>query len=127
MRDQISTIREEVASELQREAGERVRIRIRRNVDHLAYQQMLVDGLRGARVRNHEEIRLMQLRPEQLAQLVQSNDLDSFEELTASQRATYVTPLPRVKLIGIATGTSSTSSGHVGSAAPSAPHETHFY
>jgi len=85
MRDQISTIREEVASELQHEAGERVRIRIMRNADHLAYQQMLVDGLRGARVRNHEEImsRLMQLRPEQLAQLVQSNDLDSFEELTS--------------------------------------------
>jgi energy-coupling factor transporter ATP-binding protein EcfA2 len=85
MRDQISAIREEVASELQREAGERVRIRIMRNADHLAYQQMLVDGVRGARVRNHDEIvtRLMQLRPEQLAQLIQTNDIDSFEELTA--------------------------------------------
>jgi energy-coupling factor transporter ATP-binding protein EcfA2 len=85
MRDQISTMREEVASELQREAGKRVRIRIMRNADHLAYQQMLVDGLRGARVRNHDEIinTLMELRPEQLAQLIQSNDLDSFEELTA--------------------------------------------
>jgi DNA repair exonuclease SbcCD ATPase subunit len=85
MRDQISTMREEVASELQREASERVRIRIMRNADHLAYQQMLVDGLRGARVRNHDEIitTLMQLRPEQLAQLIQANDLDSFEELTA--------------------------------------------
>jgi energy-coupling factor transporter ATP-binding protein EcfA2 len=85
MRDQISTLREEVASELQREAGERVRIRILRNADHLAYQQMLVDGLRGARVRNHEEIvaTLMQLRPEQLAQIVQCNDLESFEELMA--------------------------------------------
>ena len=84
-RDQISTIREEVASELQHEVGQRVRIRIMRNGDHLAYQQMLVDGLRGARVRNHEDIiaTLMQLRPEQLAQLIQSNDLDSFEELTA--------------------------------------------
>ena len=85
MRDQISTMREEVASDLQREAGERVRIRIMRNADHLAYQQVLVDGMRGARVRNHEEIitTLLQLRPEQLAQLIQSNDLDSFEELTA--------------------------------------------
>jgi DNA repair exonuclease SbcCD ATPase subunit len=85
MRDQISTMREEVASELQREAGERVRIRIMRNADHLAYQQMLVDALRGARVRNHDEIvaTLMQLRPEQLAQLIQANDCDSFEELTA--------------------------------------------
>ena len=85
MRDQISTIREEVASELQREIGNRVRIRIMRNADHLAYQQTLVDGLRGARVRNHEEIitTLMQLRPEQLAQLIQSNDVDGFEELTS--------------------------------------------
>src|SRR6185437_6851148 len=80
----ISTLREEVASELQREAGKRVRIRIMRNADHLAYQQMLVDGLRGARVRNHDEIiaTLMQLRPEQLAQLIQVNDCGSFEELT---------------------------------------------
>ncbi|HEY1950196.1 MAG TPA: hypothetical protein VGG97_24515 [Bryobacteraceae bacterium] len=85
MRDQISTLREEVASELQREAGERVRIRIMRNADHLAYQQMLVEALRGARVRNHEEIimALMQLRPEQLAQLIQVNDCASFEELTS--------------------------------------------
>jgi hypothetical protein len=84
MRDQISAMREGVASELQREAGERVRIRIMRNADHLAYQQMLVDALRGARVRNHDEIitTLMQLRPEQVAQLIQTNDCDSFEELT---------------------------------------------
>ena len=85
MRDQISAMREEVASELQREAGDRIRIRIVRNADHLAYQQLLADGLRGARVRNHDEIMktLMQLRPEQLAQLIQSNDSGSFEELTA--------------------------------------------
>jgi energy-coupling factor transporter ATP-binding protein EcfA2 len=85
MRDQISTMRDEVAAELQREAGKRVRIRIMRNADHLAYQEMLVDALRGARVRNHDEIitTLMQLRPEQLAQFIQDNDLDSFEELTA--------------------------------------------
>ena len=84
MRDQISAMREGVASELEREAGERVRIRIMRNADHLAYQQMLVDALRGARVRNHDEIvtTLMQLRPEQVAQLIQMNDCDSFEELT---------------------------------------------
>ncbi len=85
MRDKISTLREEVASELQREAGDRVRIRIMRNADHLAYQQMLVEGLKGARVRNHDELlaTLMQLRPEQLAQLIQTNDAASFEELTA--------------------------------------------
>ena len=84
MRDQISTMRDEVASELQHEAGERVRIRVMRNADHLAYREMLVDGLKGARVRNQNEIlaALMQLRPEQLAQMIQSNDLESFEELT---------------------------------------------
>src|SRR5260370_204150 len=67
MRDRISTMRDEVASELQHESGERVRIRVMRNADHLAYQQMLVDGLKGARVRNQNEIlaTLMQLRPEQ--------------------------------------------------------------
>lgn len=85
MRDKTSTLREEVASDLQREAGDRVRIRILRNADHLAYQQMLLEGLKGARVRNHEEIMatLMQLRPEQLAQLIQTNDAASFEELTS--------------------------------------------
>ena len=84
MRDQVSTMRDEVASELQHEAGERVRIRVMRNADHMSYQEMLVDGLKGARVRNQNEIlaTLMQLRPEQLAQLIQSNDIDSFEELT---------------------------------------------
>jgi energy-coupling factor transporter ATP-binding protein EcfA2 len=84
MRDQVSTMRDEVASELQHEAGERVRIRVMRNADHMSYQQMLLEGLKGARVRNQNEIlaTLMQLRPEQLAQLIQSNDLDSFDELT---------------------------------------------
>ena len=84
MRDQISTMRDQVASELQGEAGERVRIRIMRNADYLVYQQMLADGLKGARVRNQNEIisTLMQMRPEQLAQLIQCNDLESFEELT---------------------------------------------
>jgi hypothetical protein len=84
MRDQVSMMRDEVASELQQEAGERVRIRVMRNADHMPYQEMLVDGLKVARVRNQNEIlaALMQLRPEQLAQLIQSNDLDSFEELT---------------------------------------------
>jgi energy-coupling factor transporter ATP-binding protein EcfA2 len=88
MRDQISAMREEVAAELQREAGDRVRIRIMRNADHLAYQQMLVDGLRGARVRNHDEIiaAIMQLRPEQLAQIIQSNDCELFDELTSFGR-----------------------------------------
>jgi DNA repair exonuclease SbcCD ATPase subunit len=84
MRDQVSTMRDEVASALQHEAGERVRIRVMRNADHISYTQTLMDGLKGARVRNQTEIltALMQLRPEQLAQIIQTNDLDSFEEQT---------------------------------------------
>lgn len=84
MRDQVSTMRDEIASALQHEAGERVRIRVMRNADYLSYQEMLMDSLKGARVRNQNEIltTLMQLRPEQLAQIIQSNDLDSFEDLT---------------------------------------------
>jgi len=84
MRDQISMMRDGIASELQHEAGERVRIRVMRNADYMSYQDMLVEGLKGARVRNQNEIlaTLMQLRPEQLAQLIQTNDLDSFDELT---------------------------------------------
>jgi DNA repair exonuclease SbcCD ATPase subunit len=84
MRDKVSVIRDEVASELQHEAGERVRIRVMRNADHLPYQEMLVEGLKGARVRNQNEIlaKLLQMRPEQLAQIIQSNDLDFFEDLT---------------------------------------------
>ena len=84
MQDQISNLREGIATELQREAGDRVRIRIMRNADHFAYQDMLVNALKGARVRSHDEIitTLMELRPEQLAQLIQTNDAGAFEELT---------------------------------------------
>jgi hypothetical protein len=53
MRDRISTMRDEVASELQHESDERVRIRVMRNADHPAYQQMLVDGLKGAARGSH--------------------------------------------------------------------------
>ena len=49
---------------------------------------MLLEGLRGARVRNHDEILsgLMQMRPEQLAQIIQENDLDEFETLMSFGR-----------------------------------------
>src|SRR5215468_2477394 len=39
MRDKVSTMRDEVASELQDEAGERVRIRVMRNADYMSYQE----------------------------------------------------------------------------------------
>lgn len=84
-RERVSAVRESVASELQREAGGKVRIRVIRNADNLHYQQLLTDGLRGARVRNQDDIlaTLLRLRPEELAQLIQDNDLDTFENLTS--------------------------------------------
>lgn len=82
-REKISTLRETIASDLQRKIGSGVRVRILRNADNLAYQQMLLQALRGAGVRNHDEILtgLMRLRPEQLAQIIQENDVDEFEDL----------------------------------------------
>jgi energy-coupling factor transporter ATP-binding protein EcfA2 len=87
-REKISTLRETIASDLQRKIGTCVRVRILRNADNLAYQQMLLQGMRGARVRNHSEILtgLMRLRPEQLAQIIQDNDVDEFEDLLSFGR-----------------------------------------
>ncbi len=81
-REQISTLRDNVAAELTREAGEKIRIRVLRNADDLAYRNMLTQSLKGSGVRNHDEILgvLMQLRPEQLAQLIQTDDHAGFDE-----------------------------------------------
>jgi energy-coupling factor transporter ATP-binding protein EcfA2 len=81
-REQISSLRDAVARELQGETGEKVRIRVLRNADDLAYRTMLTDGLKGARVRNHDEIldSLLQLRPEQLAQFVSGDDAAGLDE-----------------------------------------------
>ena len=53
-----------------------------RNADNLSYRTLLIEGLKGARVRNHEEIldSLLQLRPEQLAQFIQTDDHVAFDE-----------------------------------------------
>jgi energy-coupling factor transporter ATP-binding protein EcfA2 len=81
-REQISALRDTVAGELTREAGEKIRVRVLRNADDLAYRNLLVQGLKGAGVRNHDEIlaSLLQLRPEQLAQLIQTDDHVGFDE-----------------------------------------------
>jgi energy-coupling factor transporter ATP-binding protein EcfA2 len=81
-REQVSDLRDSVATELQLETGRKVRIRVLRNADNLAYSSMLTEGLKGARVRNHDEIldSLLQLRPEQLAQFIQTDDQVAFDE-----------------------------------------------
>jgi energy-coupling factor transporter ATP-binding protein EcfA2/DNA-binding transcriptional regulator YdaS (Cro superfamily) len=81
-REKISTLRETVATELTSEAGEKIRVRVLRNADDLAYRNLLTQGLKGAGVRNHDEIlaSLLQLRPEQFAQLIQTDDHDGFDE-----------------------------------------------
>jgi DNA repair exonuclease SbcCD ATPase subunit len=79
--EQVSELRSNVSNRLQREAGRNIRIRVLRNADMLGYQQILQTGLRGARVRNHEDIlvNLLRLRPDQLAEIIQNNDVDEFE------------------------------------------------
>lgn len=81
-REQVTAARENVATDLQNHAGPRVRIRVMRNADNLAYKQMLLQGLHGARVRNHDEIlaSLLELRPEHLAELIDANAVDDLEE-----------------------------------------------
>jgi hypothetical protein len=84
-REQVSALRDSVATDLQRETGKKVRIRVLRNADDLAYRTSLTEGLKGARVRNHDEIlqSLLQLRPEQLAQFIQTDDSAAFDEACA--------------------------------------------
>lgn len=81
-REEISAVRDSVAEQLQLETGKKVRIRVLRNADNLAYRNVLIEGLKGARVRNHDEIlqSLLQLRPEQLAQFIQADDAVAFDE-----------------------------------------------
>jgi hypothetical protein len=81
-REQITRLREGTALRLQTEAGNKVRIQIHENADTQAYQQRLLDGLKGAGVRNHEDIiqSLLRIRPEELAQLVRDGDAVEFEQ-----------------------------------------------
>jgi energy-coupling factor transporter ATP-binding protein EcfA2 len=78
----ISDLREQVAGSLAEESGPNVRVAVARNADNLGYQQILTEGLRGARVRNHDEIlaKLMAVRPEDLAQMIHHQDATSFEQ-----------------------------------------------
>jgi energy-coupling factor transporter ATP-binding protein EcfA2 len=82
-RDEISTIRGEVAAWLQKEAGGHVQVRIIRNADDLSYRSLLLEGLKGARVRNHEDIltELLTIRPEELAQMIQTGGADALESI----------------------------------------------
>lgn len=79
-REKISRLRSTVAGQLQQHTGAKVRIRVLENADLLNYRQLLTDGLRGAGVRNHEDIlsQLLCLRPEHLAQLIRDNDVNEF-------------------------------------------------
>jgi energy-coupling factor transporter ATP-binding protein EcfA2 len=84
-RERVSSVREAVAARLEREAGAKVRVRIARNADSFEYQQTLRAGLKGAGVKNHDDILsvLMRLRPEQIAQLIQQNDVSECDALTS--------------------------------------------
>jgi energy-coupling factor transporter ATP-binding protein EcfA2 len=78
--ERISEIREAAAEDLQRQAGPRVRVKVLRHGDLMAYEDLLANALRGAQVRKHQDIiaNLLKLRPEDLAQLINSNDVSEF-------------------------------------------------
>jgi len=87
-RQQISIIRSQVANELQCNASASVRVRVETNSDLSGYQQLLAEGLRGSRLRNHEDIvqSLLLLRPEQLSQIIQNNDYEELDCQTSLGR-----------------------------------------
>lgn len=82
-RAKISEMRRDIANRLQRDLGNKVRMLVIANADLQAYQQILVKGLYGARVRNHEDIldALLRIAPDQLGQIIRDNDVDEFERL----------------------------------------------
>lgn len=79
----LSELRECVAKELDQEAGDNVRIRVRRNADKLEYQQKINEALYGAGVRNHDSIveRVSRLSPDELAQILTERDYIEFESI----------------------------------------------
>lgn len=81
-REKITRLREATATRLQQDAGQKVRIQVMANADTSGYQQRLLEGLKGAGVRNHEDIinSLLKLRPEDLAQAIRDCDLEEFEQ-----------------------------------------------
>jgi energy-coupling factor transporter ATP-binding protein EcfA2 len=72
LQSEMSNLRDRAATQLAGEAGQDVRIVVRRNADILAYHQLLSEGLRGAGVKGHDLLieQLAKLRPDELAQLI---------------------------------------------------------
>jgi ABC-type cobalamin/Fe3+-siderophores transport system ATPase subunit len=83
-RDSMSSLREEVAEQLESQAGQRVKISVRKNADKLPYRQIVENALKGVGVRQHEAIVesiTNGLRPEELAQIIQSRNSDELEQI----------------------------------------------
>lgn len=90
-RDAISGLREEIARRLESQAGERVKITVRRNADKLAYRQLIENALKGASLRQHDVIVekiTASVRPDELAQIVtvgNSEELDRIGDFGAQR------------------------------------------
>lgn len=84
-RDRVSALRENAARRLTNEVGGNIRLRVLRNADTHKYQEKLLNALRGARLRNHDEIvvALLRLRPEQLAQTIRDLDFEELDRATS--------------------------------------------
>lgn len=84
-RERCSTLREQITTRLQEGLEKRVRLRVQRNADNSKYDAMLTEGLHGARVRNHNDIkaRLLEVRPEALAEMIRLNEVAELDTQTS--------------------------------------------
>lgn len=82
-RERISSVREEVAERLSEASRPSVKVAVIRNADNHVYEQTLLGGLLGSRLRNHEDVvaALARIRPDQLAQIMMDSDLPELELL----------------------------------------------
>jgi ATPase subunit of ABC transporter with duplicated ATPase domains len=81
-RDAISARRAAIAQRLESQAGEKVRITVRKNADKLAYQQVIEDALKGIGVKQHDAIiesLTSNLRPGDLAAIIEPRNYDELE------------------------------------------------
>jgi len=83
-RDVMSSLREEIARRLESQAGERVKITVRKNADKLPYRQIIENALKGVGVRQHESIVdsiTNALRPDELAQIIHLGNSDELDRI----------------------------------------------
>lgn len=83
LREKVSVLREQIATEVLKHAGDHVRVRVRRHADNLEYQQTLARALHGAGLRGHDAIvdSLLRCRPDELAHFILTKNVDELDNI----------------------------------------------